>query len=657
MADGRVVIETDLDDSGAKKGLSKLGGTLGNMGKSIAGLGATALKGTAVAIAGVSTAIVGLGASAIKYNAGMEQYQTSFEVMTGSAEEATSVMDRLKKIGAETPFEFTDLANATQKLMAFGFTADEAIEQFGVLGDISQGDAQKLDSFAGALGKMQSSGKVSLEALNIMIEQGFNPLQVISDKTGESMESLYDRVSKGSVSLDEIKGAMVDATSEGGQFFQSMEKQSKTLNGRLSTLKDNFDSFTGSLFSGATSGAGNLIDVASSWIEELSDGFRIGGAEGLSRSFGYVLGEAVSMIAENLPDLLTLADTIISSLITSLTSTMYKQTDNIGTIITTLVTVLLSTMNNLFFFGVTMVDNILMGISQNIPNIISTISTNLDMMLETMFVFLPSMLQTGIEIVVQLALGLAQALPELIPKAIDLILLLVDTLLDNIDLIIDAGIQLIIGLALGLINALPKLMEKAPEIIKKLADAITRNAPKLADAATTIILTLAKGLLSNMPKLIGEVPGMVLSIVNAFIALRDSFTSIGENIISGIGEGLQNGWSWLMDMVGSLASGLFETAKKALDIHSPSKKFAWIGEMSADGMVKGFDDADPLNKIEKTMLGGVNSLQMGINSYVNGNTGNSYTGLADSIVGAISNSNLTVKIGNKEMGRIVRSYA
>lgn len=177
MSDGKVTIETDLDTSGIKSGLGKAesmikgaGASIGKAGSAIAGLGATAVKSSAVAIAGVSAAIAGLGANAIKYNASMEQYQTSFEVMTGSAEKSAELMARLKQIGAATPFEFTDLAKATQTLMAFGFTADEAVDQFQILGDISQGDANKLDTFSSALGKMQSSGKVTLESLNMMID-------------------------------------------------------------------------------------------------------------------------------------------------------------------------------------------------------------------------------------------------------------------------------------------------------------------------------------------------------------------------------------------------------------------------------------------------------------------------------------------------------
>ena len=66
-----------------------------------------------------------------------------------------------------------------------------------------------------------------------------NILQEISKSTGESMTNLYDRISKGKISVDEITASMERSTSVGGKYFQSMEKQSKTVNGQISTLKDN----------------------------------------------------------------------------------------------------------------------------------------------------------------------------------------------------------------------------------------------------------------------------------------------------------------------------------------------------------------------------------------------------------------------------------
>ena len=221
--DGSLKFDTEINESGFNSGISKLGG--------IAKKGA----GVAVAAVGAVTAALGAGVVAgVKYNASIESYQTSFEVMTGSAEKAAEVIDKLKKVGAETPFELQDLADTTQLLMNYGFSADEAMDKMMMLGDISQGSADKMSRIATAYGQMSSAGKVSLEDVKQMIEAGFNPLQEISESTGESMASLYDRISKGTISVDEITASMQRATSEGGKYFQSMEKQSQTFSGLIS---------------------------------------------------------------------------------------------------------------------------------------------------------------------------------------------------------------------------------------------------------------------------------------------------------------------------------------------------------------------------------------------------------------------------------------
>ena len=202
------------------------------------------IKG-AIGVTAVATALKEVAVAGIKYNATIEQYSTSFEVMTGSAEKATEVVEELKDVAAKTPFELSDLAETTQLLMNYGFTADDAMKKMQMLGDISQGSADKMNRIAMAYGQMSSAGKVQLEDIKQMIEAGFNPLQEISESTGESMESLYDRISKGTISVDEITASMERSTSVGGRYFQSMDKQSQTVNGQLSTLKDNWNSLLG----------------------------------------------------------------------------------------------------------------------------------------------------------------------------------------------------------------------------------------------------------------------------------------------------------------------------------------------------------------------------------------------------------------------------
>nr|DAI60783.1 MAG TPA: tail tape measure protein [Caudoviricetes sp.] len=240
------------ESDGSAKQVDDLSKKMGDAGVVTKGLndGFTVLKGTMANLASqaISKVVDGfkeLVGGAVDYQKSMEYYTTSFTVMTGSADKASETVKKLADIGATTPFDMPQLADATSLLMNFGFSADDAVDSMMMLGDISQGNADKLDTIARAYGKMNSAQKVTLENINMMIDAGFNPLQEISEKTGESMQSLYDRVSKGKMSVDEITESMKRSTSEGGKYFQSMDAQSQTLDGRLSTLSDTINSKLG----------------------------------------------------------------------------------------------------------------------------------------------------------------------------------------------------------------------------------------------------------------------------------------------------------------------------------------------------------------------------------------------------------------------------
>ena len=158
--------KTNRSMDGIRRSASKMATGI----KSAANVAGTAIKGMTV-IAGVVSAVwSAVGITSVKYNAEMEQLETSFKVMTGSADKAADVMERLRKLGATTPFATKDLASATQLLMQYGFNADEAIDRMSMLGDIAQGDSDKMMRIAAAYGQMNSAGKVSLEDVKQMID-------------------------------------------------------------------------------------------------------------------------------------------------------------------------------------------------------------------------------------------------------------------------------------------------------------------------------------------------------------------------------------------------------------------------------------------------------------------------------------------------------
>ena len=257
MADFSITGEVRLNSDPAEKSTSKWTVAAGNM---IADFAKKASEDLAKVVK-----------SGIDYNASMESYLTNFKVMLGNEEQAAAKLLELRKMAASTPFALSDLTEGTQTLLQFGIAADDTTGVLQRLGDISLGNADKLQTLVRAYGKMSSAHKVTLENVNMMIDAGFNPLNQICEATGESMSDLYKRISDGSVSFEELQYAVQAATSEGGQFYNGMLEASQTFSGRMSTLKDNVSALTGELTSGLFAALGDLVvklnEVVTSFLD------------------------------------------------------------------------------------------------------------------------------------------------------------------------------------------------------------------------------------------------------------------------------------------------------------------------------------------------------------------------------------------------------
>ena len=268
FADGEITYKVSLDGNEAERTISNLSKSSDTLSKKFTSFG------TKMSI-GVTAPLTALATAGVKYNATMESYLANLTTLLGgNQQEAQKLLDTLKEMANTTPYEATDLVKATQKMMAFGISADDSLKYLNMLGDVSMGDANKLDSLTLAFSQIGASGRASMEDINQMIDQGFNPLTVISEKTGESMADLRDRVSEGGVSFEEIAGAFETATSEGGTFYQSMDKASQTTEGKISTLKDGFNtalgSMTESLLPFVTEAVNGLTKVAD-WFANLDE--------------------------------------------------------------------------------------------------------------------------------------------------------------------------------------------------------------------------------------------------------------------------------------------------------------------------------------------------------------------------------------------------
>lgn len=219
-----------------------------------------------------------------------------------------------------------------------------------------------------------------------------------------------------------------------------------------------------------------------------------------------------------------------------------------------------------------------------------------------------------------------------------------------------------------LANAISKVSEFGSNLIKKGKKTGLNFVKSLVDfiktAPNRILMWLLKTIDNAMQfkekmirKAVEAGKGFVDKLIDGVKSLPDQMQTIGKNIVDGIWKGISGGWKWLGDKVNELANSLFEGAKAALDIHSPSKKFKWIGEMCVAGIDEPLEDYNPYDTLNKSMK--MNAGVMTINHrYSAGGTNGvsrvDYKGMADAFAYALGKSGLTVKVNNRDFGRVIR---
>lgn len=279
--------------------------------------------------------------------------------------------------------------------------------------------------------------------------------------------------------------------------------------------------------------------------------------------------------------------------------------------------------------GPEVITNFCNGIVTALPNLIAQGATMLNNLMLAITANLPAIIQGGIAIVSTLITGIAQQLPTLIPTALMMILTLVSSLLSNVGQLVDAGINLLVGLAQGVVNALPQLINKAPTIIGQLATAIISNLPKILLAGIKIITILGTGLIQAVPQLISKIPSIISQVKNSFTSV--DWGSVGMNVIKGIANGLKGAAGAIVEAAKGAAESALNAAKNALGIHSPSRVFRdQVGKMMALGMGIGFERNIPVKSMNVGVWKAVSGLQKSVDLALSART-------ADKTIGRVKN--------------------
>lgn len=597
----------------AEKSAGNFQKTIGDMGKKLSSAGKS-LQSAGKKITMATTAFAGIAAIGVKYNATMETYATSFEVMTGSAEKAAEVVDELKDIAASTPFEMPELAETTQLLMNYGFTADDALDKMQMLGDISQGSAEKMNRIATAYGQMSSAGKVSLEDVKQMIEAGFNPLQEISESTGESMESLYDRISAGTISVDEITASMQRSTSEGGRYFQSMEKQSLTFSGQMSTLKDNVQGLLGNVTSGIFEKlAQDVLPKINEVLTTVNTAFEEGGFQGVLDAIGEMSPaldgvitkiQSFSTFLQNLGISPAAFAGIVAAIGPAITvvGTLVRGIGGISTAISGISTAVsgLGGIKGIFtaltgpvgltvtaIMGLVAAFSYLMatndGFRESVMTTISTIMSSLQPILQTLMGLLMEIggiiFETIGSVLQQFAPVLAQII-TFIGELVAMLAPLINQLISSLAPVITQIVQVVS-------NIIQSLMPPLISIIQAIMSAVQALMPPIQKIITVVVNVISKVMevISPIISFIGEVIGKIVEIISPIIEvvvgivskivefispLIDVFATIFGaifdvvgavfgaiwDVISGVFSGIESAWNGLTGFVGGIVDGI-----------------------------------------------------------------------------------------------------
>lgn len=252
-------------------------------GKSLAGAIA---QGTIMAgvfsklYAAALSATEGFISSGIEYNAQIEKYTTGFTNMLGSAEAAQQVMSQIQEDAAKTPFDVESLTQANQYLISAGENASYARNTIMALGDAvsaTGGGNDELNRMSQNLQQIANTGKATAADIKQFAYAGIDVYGILADYTGKSTAEVQNMT----ISYDLLTQALQAASEEGGRYYNSMDTQSQTMNGRVSTLKDNVKQLAGLMTGDLSSGIGVAIGKLNDMVVAAQEAYKLDGWSGL----------------------------------------------------------------------------------------------------------------------------------------------------------------------------------------------------------------------------------------------------------------------------------------------------------------------------------------------------------------------------------------
>lgn len=617
MADGKIIIDTTVDNSGAEKDIKSLSSKIGSMAKT----SATAVAGM---VAAATTAVATLAGLSVKQYAEYEQLTGGVETLfKNSSDKVMEYANNAYKAAGMSANEYMNTITGFAASLLQGLGGDT--EKAAKIGNMA------VEDMADNANKMGTSIELIQNAYQGFAKQNYTMLDNLKlgfGGTKEEMQRLLQEASKISgikydiSNFSDIIEAIHVIQNEMGITGTTAKEAASTIEGSLSMTKS---AWTNLLTGMADDNADfdKLVDNLVNSVGTLG--------ENLLPRIEIAINGIGKLIDKLLPSIINKIPELISSILPGMVQAGINVTSS-------LVNGIVESLPMLLEIGLQALTTLGKGIAKNLPALIPTIVNLMISMCDMIIENLPLIVDVAIDIILALVQGLVSALPTLIAEVPRIINSFANAIYNALPQILMAGVQIIGMLIKGLIQSIPTLVANIPQIImaivnvftlmnwasigKNLITGIGNGIKSMVSNIGTVakftaesvvngikgiftsggsigrnlISWVANGISSSVGNLVQAAKNVAISAIQGLknILSWDSAASIGKNLIQGLWNGISNMGGWIMDKIGGFASNIIGGIKDIFGIHSPSRVMRdLIGTNIVKGIGVGIDIETP----------------------------------------------------------------
>ncbi len=502
------------------------------------------------------------------------------KALAGGTTELNAALGVLANVGIKGSEGGTALRNVILALSAPTDKAAEELENLGVKAFDANGDLRPLNDVFKDLDASlsgMSEGEKTKVLNNIFNKVDLKSAQALLAGCGGEFDKLSDAIEN-----------------SGGAMAQMADTMNDTLEGDLKALGSKAEAFGISVYESLNEPLRKLVTLGGDYISQLNAALSEGDFSSLASSLGDVLGQAVTQLSSYVPGLVDMGVSLVQSLVQGISENSGQISESLVSALQSLVIGGFEITKDMVKLGCELILQLAHGFAEALPDIlaeavslaeavVNSVSEALPEFLSVLSESAPMIFEAGMSVLGELMRGLTENLPIIIETAIKILSSLAKSVSENLPLFLTAALELLTALAASIIENLPMLLEAAIGIITSLVTWISENIGLLIDAAVNILMMLVDFIIDNLPMLIDACLEIITQLVKGLFQYMPKITEAGIKILLKLIEGLINAIPQLFKAVPKIISAIWDAVTET-DWLSLGKNIL-LG--IADGLSKG----------------------------------------------------------------------